>query len=144
MEKSEEISQEINELKGKYDSLIQKLDSIEKENTQKENNIKQMENNFTVINNNLKELMAKIDSIIEEKETNQMFDSSKRRDFSLMNMVTKPMRKATVGTMRALFTMTDYASEKVAHAREGLEDIVAEAQYENQKRRSNIMPNTQS
>ncbi|OOM78939.1 hypothetical protein [Clostridium sp. BL-8] len=143
MEEIEELNQEINGLKGKYDSLLQKLDSIEKENAQKENNIKQMENNFTVINNNLKELMEKIDSVIEEKETTKMFSNTRKNNFSFMNMVASPMRKATVGTMRAVFSMTDYASEKVAHAREGLEDIVAEAQYENKKRRSTMMTNAE-
>lgn len=134
MDKSEEIYQEINELKKQYESLIQRFDNLEKDNTQKENN-------FSDVNNTLKELMGKIDSIIEEKETNKMFNT-KRSDFSLMNMITTPMRKATIGTMRAVLSMTDFASEKVAHAREGLEDIVAEAQYENQKRRSNMMPTT--
>lgn len=135
MERSEEIYQEINELKKQYESLIQRFDNLEKDNTQKENN-------FSDVNNTLKELMGKIDSIIEEKETNKMFNT-KRSDFSLMNMITTPMRKATIGTMRAVLSMTDFASEKVAHAREGLEDIVAEAQYENQKRRSSMMPNPQ-
>ena len=135
MEKSEEIYQEINELKKQYESLIQRFDNLEKENTQKDNN-------FASVNNSLKELMGKIDSIIEEKETTKMFNVGKR-DFSFMNIITTPMRKATVGTMRAVLSMTDFASEKVAHAREGLEDIVAEAQYENQKRRPSMMPNTQ-
>lgn len=135
MERSEEIYQEINELKKQYESLIQRFDNLEKENTQKDNN-------FASVNNSLKELMGKIDSMIEEKETNKMFNVG-RRDFSFMNMITTPMRKATVGTMRAVLSMTDFTSEKVAHAREGLEDIVAEAQYENQKRRSSMIPNTQ-
>jgi len=46
--------------------------------------------------------------------------------------------------MRTLFTMADYASEKAAYAKEGLEDIVAEAKYESTKKRSAMMPVEQS
>lgn len=144
MENSNELTQEINELRGKYESLIQKLDNIEKESTQRENNIKQMESNFEVINNNLKELMNKIDSMVEDRETGKMFSNFRKENSSFMDMITKPMRKATVSTMSTIFSITDYASEKMAYARENLEDIVAEAQYENRKRKSTMMPIEQS
>lgn len=136
MESSEEIYQEINELKRQYESLIQRFDNLEKENAQKEND-------FSDVSSTLKELMAKIDSIIEKNETNTMFNDEKR-NVSFPNMITTPMRKATVGTIRAFLSMTDFASEKVAHAREGLEDIVAEAQYENQRKKSRMITNAQS
>ncbi|WP_297428277.1 hypothetical protein [Clostridium sp.] len=143
MENSENLNQEFNELKEKYNSLIQKVDNLEMENSHRENSVKQMENNFEVINNNIKELMEKIDSIIEDKETSKMFSSVRRSNSSIMNMITMPMRKATVNTMRAIFSVADFASEKVATARENLEDIVAEAQYENKKRRSSMITSEQ-
>ena len=144
MENLEQIGQEINELKQKYETIIQKLDGIEKENIHKEHTIKQAENNFEVINNNMKELMEKIDLMVEDKETNKMFNNVRKNSFSMMNMITTPMKKITVSTMRTLFTMADYASEKVAYAQEGLEDIVAEAKYESTKKRSTMMPSEQS
>ena len=144
MENSEQIGQEINELKQKYESLIQKLDDIQKENTLRENSIKQTENNFDVINNNMKVLMDKIDLMVEDKETSKMFNNVRKNNFSMMNMITAPMKKITISTMRTLFTMADYASEKAASAREGLEDIMAEAQYESKKKRSTMMPSEQS
>ena len=144
MENSEQIVQEINELKQKYETIIQKLDGIEKENIHKEHTIKQAENNFEVINNNMKELMEKIDLMVEDKETNKMFNNVRKNSFSMMNMITSPMKKITVSTMRTLFTMADYASEKAAYAKEGLEDIVAEAKYESSKKRSTMMPSEQS
>ena len=144
MENSEQIFQEINELKQKYETIIQKLDGIEKENIHKEHTIKQAENNFEVINNNMKELMEKIDLMVEDKETNKMFNNVRKNSFSMMNMITSPMKKITVSAMRTLFTMADYASEKAAYAKEGLEDIVAEAKYESSKKRSTMMPSEQS
>jgi len=91
MENSEQIVQEINELKQKYETIIQKLDGIEKENIHKEHTIKQAENNFEVINNNMKELMEKMDSMLEDKETNKMFNNVRKNSFSMMNMITSPM-----------------------------------------------------
>lgn len=143
MENSEQFNKEINELKQKYESIIQRLDSIEKENTHREHSIKRIENSFEVINNNMKELMGKIDLMIEDKETNKMFNNVARSGFSLMNMIKRPIRRLTVGTMSTLFTIADYASEKTACAKESLEDIVAEAQYESKKRRSTMMPSQQ-
>jgi predicted nuclease with TOPRIM domain len=144
MENSEQLNKEVNELKGKYESLMEKLVNIEKESANKENNIKQMENNFEVINNNIKELMNKIDSMVEDREASKMFNNFRMNNSSFMNMIRMPMRKATISTMRTIFSLADYASEKMAYAREGLEDIVAEAQYENKKRRSTMMPSEQS
>ena len=144
MENSEQIVQEINELKQKYETIIQKLDGIEKENIHNEHSIKQTENNFEVINNNIKELMEKIDLMVEDKETNKFFNNVRKNSFSMMNMITAPMKKMTISTMRTLFTMADYASERAASAREGFEDIMAEAQYESKKKRSTMMPSEQS
>ena len=144
MENSEQIVQEINELKQKYETIIQKLDNIEKENMHKEHTIKQAENNFEVINNNMKELMEKIDLMVEDKETSKMFNNVRKNNSSMINMITTPMKIITISTMRTLFTMADYASEKAAYAREGLEDIIAEAQYESKKKRSTMMPSEQS
>jgi predicted nuclease with TOPRIM domain len=144
MENTEQIGQEVNELKQKYESLIQKLDDIQKENTLREHSIKQTENNFDVINHNMKALMDKIDLMVEDKETSKMFNNGRKNNFSMMNMITAPMKRMTISTMRTLFTMADYASEMAASAREGLEDIMAEAQYESKKKKSTMMPNEQS
>jgi predicted nuclease with TOPRIM domain len=143
MEKSEQINKEVSELKQKYNSLIQKLDAIEKENIHREHSIKQTENNFEVISNNIKDLMEKIDLMVEDKEANKTFNNVRKSSFSFMNMIKTPMRRITVTTMRTLFTMADYASEKSALAREGLEDIVAEAQTESKKKRPTMMPSKQ-
>lgn len=143
MENQEKFNNEIIDLKQKYETIIKRLDVIEKESTETENSIKKIENNFSLMNNNFKELMGKIDTIIEDKEVNKMFNNVKRGSFSLMGMISRPMRRLAVGTMRSMFSVADFASEKVSYAREGVEDMVAEAQYESKKRRSNMMPNEQ-
>lgn len=140
MENLEQLNKDFDELRGKYASINQKLDNIQKENTTREHSIQQLENNFQVINNNIKELMVKIDSMIEEKENHKIFDSDKRNDFSVMNIIRMPMRTVTVNTMRTIFTMVDYAYEKVACVKEGLDDIITEAQSESKKRKPTMVP----
>jgi len=135
MEDLQKISQEVNDLKQKYQTVVQKLDAIERENSHRENSIKRIENSFEVMNNHFTELMNKIDLMVEDKEANKMFTNVKRGNFSLMNMIRVPMRKLTVGALSSLFTFTEYATEKAACTREGLEDMIAEAQYESKKRR---------
>lgn len=143
MENLEQINKDFNELKGKYESIIEKLDVIQKENVQREHTIQQLENNFQVTNNNIKELMSRMDSMLEEKETHNVFNR-KRSNFSIMNVMRMPMRKMTINTMRTIFTIADIAYEKVSCVKEGFEDIITEAQSESKKRRSSMIPSEQS
>lgn len=143
MENLEKLSQEVHDLKQKYETVIKKLDGIEKENAHRENSIKRIENSFDVMNNNFRELMDKIDVIVEDRETHKMFNQGKRSNFSLINMIKRPIRKLTVGTISSIFAITEYASEKAACTREGLEDIIAEAKYESQKKRVTLAHNEQ-
>lgn len=143
MENLEQLNKDFDELNGKYESIIEKLDGIQKENIQREHTIHQLENSFQVINNNIKELMSRVDSMLEEKENHNIFNR-KRSNFSIMNVIRMPMRKMTVKTMRTIFTMADIAYEKVSFVKEGLEDIITEAQSESKKRKSSIIPNKQS
>ena len=83
--------------------------------------------------------MKKLDFMVEDRESNRMFDKVNRHSFSLRKMITKPMRKLAVGTMSAVFSAADYTSEKLSYAREGVEDMVAEAQYNSKRRRANMM-----
>lgn len=51
----------------------------------------------------------------------------------------KPLRKAAVFTTSQVFNTLDHTRETVYNIREGFEDIIAEAQYENLKRNQNFM-----
>lgn len=138
MDKEIKISDEIDELRKKYDMLVKKIDAIEKESKNTENSIKKIENSVGTMNNNFEALMSKLDIIVEDKEASKMFKKEKRSGFSLKNMITKPMRMLAVGTFSSIFTIADYTSEAFSGAREGMEDILAEAQYNRKKRKSNM------
>ncbi|EOC99518.1 hypothetical protein [Caldisalinibacter kiritimatiensis] len=51
----------------------------------------------------------------------------------------KPMRKAAVFTTSQLFKALDKTKETAYNVKEGFEDIIAEAHYENMKRNKSIM-----
>jgi len=140
LEKEVNFNDEVDDLKKKYNSLVKKIDAIEKESKNTENSIKKIENSVGTMNNNFEALMNKLDNIVEDKEASKMFKKEKKSEFSLKNMITRPMRMLAVGTFSTIFTIVDYTSETVSSAREGMEDILAEAQYNRKKRRSNMMP----
>ncbi len=135
----EKIIQEINTLRDKYETLSKKVDRIEKESKNTENSIKRIENSMGMMNNHFEELMKKLDNIVEDKESNKMFNEERKSNFSLKGMLTRPIRKLVVGTMSSVFSLADYASEKAAYAREGMEDIIAEAQYKSKLRKADMM-----
>ncbi len=139
MENEEKLTQEINDLKKKYETVMKKVEAIEKESRETAKSINRIENSVGTMNNNFEELMKKLDSVVEDRESDKMFDNTKRSGFSLKKMITKPMRKLAVGTISTMFTLADYTSEKFSYAREGVEDMIAEAQYNSKKRKSNMM-----
>ena len=54
--------------------------------------------------------------------------------FSMRDMFINPLRKVAVGTVQSAFLVIDKTMEGVSNAKEGFEDIVAEAQYQNKKK----------
>lgn len=55
-----------------------------------------------------------------------------------LKAVKKPLRKATVFTTSQMFNAVDRSKETFYNAKEGFEDIIAEAHYENMKRKTHI------
>lgn len=51
----------------------------------------------------------------------------------------KPLRKAAVFTTSQMFNTLDLTKETVHNIKEGFEDIIAEAQYENLKKNKKFM-----
>lgn len=52
----------------------------------------------------------------------------------------KPLRKVTVLATSQIFNAVDRSKEVFFNAKEGFEDIIAEAHYENMKRHNQIEP----
>lgn len=132
----EQLQQEIDELKQKYDTLLKDVKSLENN----KNNMKDIvENSYEVVQNvskNVENVMNELNNLKKDYENNtpnNMVNEDKM-NFSMKSMFINPLRKIAVGTMQTAFLMMDKSMEGMSNAKEGFEDIVAEAQYQNKKK----------
>jgi len=132
----DKLQQEINELRQKYETLLKDVKCLE----ESKNNIKDIvENSYEVVQNvskNVENVMDELNNLKKEYEntgTNNMKNEEKM-NFSMKKMFINPLRKIAVGTMQSAFLMMDKTMEGMSNAKEGFEDIVAEAQYQNKKK----------
>ena len=105
------LMKEFKSLKEKDDQLNKLKDSVM--SSQRE---------FTEMNKSLQEITSKL-NMMSERERKSM----KNRGNIL--------RRTAIKTVGSVLMVTDAAMRHVSMAREGIEDIVAEAQYENNRRR---------
>jgi chromosome segregation ATPase len=131
-----EMQKQILALEAKYNQLMQSVTKLEKEQSSLSQNINTMYASFDNMNRNVESIMEKVNKLCENQEMSMMGKVfNKNRGFSLMNMVGSGARKVAVGVVTSALMVTDAVTETVSGVKEGFEDIVAEAQYMNQKRR---------
>jgi len=130
------LQQEINDLRQKYDTLLKDIKCLE-DNKNSMKNI--VENSYQVVQNvskNVDNLMNELNNFKKDYEnatSNNMVNDNKMK-FSMKGMFISPLRKIAVGTMQSAFLMMDRTVESMSNAKEEFEDIVAEAQYQNKKK----------
>ena len=130
------LQQEIDELKEKYDTLLKDVKCLE----DNKNNMKDLvKNSYEVMQNvskNVENVMNGLNNLKKNNEnttSSNMINGNKTR-FSMKKMFVNPLRKIAVGTMQSTFLIVNKTVEGMSNAREGFEDIVAEAQYQNKKK----------
>jgi predicted nuclease with TOPRIM domain len=131
-----EMQEKILALEAKYSQLLQSVTKLEKEQSSLAQNINTMYASFDNMNRNVENIMEKVNKLCANQEMSmmgRMFD--KHRGVSLTRMVGSGARKVAVGAVTTALMVSDAVTETVAGVKEGFEDIVAEAQYMNQKRR---------
>ena len=132
----DKFQQEINELKQKYDTLIKEVKSLE----DNKNNMKIIvDNSYEVVQSvskNVENVMNELNNLKRDYENTSSKDmlNDDKMKFSLRSMFINPLRKIAVGTMQSAFLVVDKTVEGMSNAKEGFEDIVAEAQYQNKKK----------
>lgn len=130
------LQQEINELKQKYDVLINDVKCLE----DNKNNMKDIvKSSYEVVQNlskNMENIMNELNNLKKDYEntTTNNFVKDDKMNFSLRGIFTDPLRKIAVGTIQSAFLMADKTVESISNVKEGFEDIVAEAQYQNKKK----------
>jgi len=139
----DQLQHEIDELRQKYDTLLSDVKSLE----DNKNNMKDIvQNSYEVVQNvskNVEKVMNELNNFKKEYEgitSNNMANENKMK-FSMKNMFINPLRKIAVGTIQSAFLMMDKTVEGMSNAKEGFEDIVAEAQYQNKKKHTEATDN---
>lgn len=132
----DKLQQEINELKQKYDTLLKDVKCLE----DSKNSMKDIvENSYEVVQNvrkNVENVMDELNNLKKEYENigSSNMKNEENMNFSMKKMFINPLRKIAVGTIQSAFLMMDKTMEGMSNAKEGFEDIVAEAQYQNKKK----------
>lgn len=115
----QQIQDSLNELRQQYAGIEQRIQNVE----QSRMDVAQM-------NQNIQQIMNKL-NMIDERRAKTVKDAAMKKDAK--KMICNPLRKLTIATIRAVLTVADKSLESAEHFREGLEDIIAEAHYENKK-----------
>ncbi|HEY8889163.1 MAG TPA: hypothetical protein VIM70_02735 [Clostridium sp.] len=131
-----QLQQEIDDLRQKYDTLLKDVKGLE-DSKNSMNDI--VENSYEVVQSvskNVENIMNELNNFKKDYENNSfsnMFNENKM-EFSLKKILINPLRKIAIGTIQSVFLMMDKTVEGMSNVKEGFEDIVAEAQYENKKK----------
>lgn len=130
----QKIQKEMNEIKVQYSDLLKEIKIIQK-NEKTINNLKQkvdaMNTGFEQLNKNIQEISAKLNKMPNMQKTIMRKKRLIRRTF----------RRAAIKTVGAFISIGDTTAEKASGFKEGIEDIVAEAYYEKNRRRMNLNQN---
>ncbi|PAB60378.1 hypothetical protein [Anaeromicrobium sediminis] len=123
----EKIYEELKTLKDQYTSLVkevQALDNNEKSINSLRQSIDSLFHEFNEVNKNMED----ITNILNEmSETNNLNTENNNRPLDIRGM--------TVKTLSSILSVVDNTMEKTSGFGEGLEDLIAEAQYENKRKR---------
>ncbi|MDP4144572.1 MAG: hypothetical protein Q8936_08870 [Bacillota bacterium] len=140
---SEKIQQEIQDLKSQYNELSSQVKQLENTNSALDTELKQMHGEFQQVNSNIQMILQKLNSV--SKENGQMgvqMNADINMTASMKKVFSNPLRKVAVGTLSVMYAMADKTIEKTLSFKENLEDIVAEAQYINKKKKMTSVENS--
>jgi len=133
---NEKFQREINELKQKYDTLLKEVKGIE----DTKNNMKDViQSSYEVVqglSKNVENVMNELNNLKSDLKNNTTMNinNENSKKFSMKEMFVNPFRKIAVGTLQSAFLVMDKTIEGMSNAKEGFEDMVAEAQYQNKKK----------
>ncbi|WP_446899192.1 hypothetical protein ACSVC9_04660 [Clostridium sp. LBM24168] len=125
------MQQKLEALEQKYSQISTQMQKMQDDKSDLKNSIKTMNDRFKQVNKNVEDILAKLDSI---GDNNRGTDDEKT-DFSAGKTFFNPLRKLTVGAVGSVLAVIDKTTELACGAKEGFEDIVAEAQYQRKRKR---------
>lgn len=145
-ELQKKMQQELTNLQQEYGKISEKVEELQNDKLDVKNSIKVINDNFGHISRNVENILSKLDNInikgkdVEDDE--HIIDD--RIDISMKKIIFNPLRRLTIGTISSILAVTDKVTEMTCGAKEKLEDIVAEVQYERKKKHLANMDEPQS
>lgn len=127
---------DIEDLIGKYEELNKEVEDLKSNKASIEGELKEFHGEFEKINKSVEQILQKIDKLSGGKiEKEEEADEGKADVHSMKKMFKNPLRKFAVGTLSVVYAVVDKTVEKTFNIKESFEDIVAEAQYANKKKK---------
>lgn len=135
-----DIREEMRLMEDKLKTLSEEIEKLSNSQNSLKTTVDSANTSFQGISNNLNDMMTKVNKLYEQSETSMMDRILNQRvgNMSMMGMLGSTTKKLAIGVVSAGMIFSDIAMESLSSAREGLEDIVAEAQYMNRKRKADI------
>lgn len=124
--------QEIKDLNSKYEMLSKEVEKLIKNEESLRTSVNTIYNSFEKLNQNVEMILSKMDSL---QNANFEQQQGPKMDLNIGRKLGRGLRRLTVGTVGFVLGVRDRTAETVANFKEGFEDIVAEAQYNNRKKK---------
>lgn len=129
------MQQEMKELQTKYAAISGDVKELKNNQAGIQQNMSMVCNSVEKMSGNLEEMMSKLNVITGNHEKSLVEEMMGKKKGLFSKLVKRPIRKLAVGTLSTAMSVGDFAVERVANAKEGMEDLVAEAQYKKRIKR---------
>lgn len=137
-----DLEKRLKTLESKFSDLRTEISNLEKNRLEVNNSLKSMENNFSELNKNVESVLSKINDLPKES-LNSDEDKKECKAKAFFKKRPRPFRRLAINLLSGIYYITDKTVETTSGIRENFEDIIAEAQYEQQKRRMQVVKDTE-
>jgi len=137
------IQPDIEELESKYDKINKKVKELKGNSIVLDLDIKQIHVEFEQVNKNIEDILQNL-NILSDKyiKIGTKPNEVDNKIHSMKIFFTSSIKKIAVGTLCAIYCVTDKTIEKASNFKQSFENISAEAQYINKKKRCPSVDNS--
>ncbi|SHH74274.1 hypothetical protein SAMN02745823_00815 [Sporobacter termitidis DSM 10068] len=129
------VQDDVKTLHHEYHAVLNDVKSLNAGQSALQSNVDAICGNMEKISQSVEEMMKQLQVISEEHQKMAVENMLHKNSGLFSAALKKSVRKLAVGTVSAAMLLGEFSAEKLACAREGLEDIVAEASYNNKIRK---------
>lgn len=129
------IQEELKEIRSKYNTVSGDVKTLKNSQSDIQDNMGIICSSLEKMSKSVEEMMNRLNSITEEQQKSAVENMMHKKGGMFSALVKKPLRKLAVGTVGAIMAVGESTAEIMANAKEGMEDIVAEANYNRKTKR---------